>query len=344
MLPAPPSPPLRGDRSTARAGVAGGLAVLLLVVATAGVVMGVRHHAEAADARDDAAVALRAPLPADVLTRLGDEVGAALARFVGVPLGGESPVSFEDTVEAMDKALASFRARVTGGSKDEADAFGPALDRTDAAIHGLRARVPMAPDLTRLDEAQTVIAGYEAAILDLLAADSSYRQDLIGDATIRRGVELHDLAVKQAYTVRRLSTLLTVTSARGGLTTSDAVADVSAGASQLRTNDRAIGAEATGPYRAAAHTLLTDPAHDALTRQVSDALQGRAGGPVQVVQLDASLYTDFRHRVERAVATHADDRAAAHRAAQVEAFAVAVVAGLLAAAAAAVAVRAARRS
>jgi len=324
--------------------VAGGVAVLLLVVAAAGVVVGVRRDAEARDARDDAAVALRAPLPANLLARLEDEVGAAEARFAGLPFGDQSSASFDDDIAATDKALASFHARVTGGSKDEADAFGPTLDRADEAIHGLRAKVPVAPDLTRLDEAQTVIAGYEAVILDLLAADSSYRQDLIGDATIRRGVELHDLAVKQAYTVRRLSTLLTVTSARGGLTTSDAVADVSAGASQLRTNDSAIAAEATGPYRAAAHTLLTDPAHDALTRQVSDALQGRAGGPVQVVQLDASLYTDFRHRVERAVATHADDRAAAHRAAQVEAFAVAVVAGLLAAAAAAVAVRAARRT
>ncbi|HEY8547963.1 MAG TPA: nitrate- and nitrite sensing domain-containing protein [Acidimicrobiales bacterium] len=142
--------------------------------------------------------------PAGLMTALQDERTFAVVELIGqeesVTLG---VTGYEETRRRTDEAIAEFKAEVEGKGGAVAEAYGPALEGL-AALDQLRADID-ADTRPHTLEANNLFADqvFERYV-QLIAPfheGNSHLALAIDDPTLRRGVELIDLASRQVETV-----------------------------------------------------------------------------------------------------------------------------------------------
>ena len=290
----------------------------LLVVAGLEVLQSTRDADEVKEQTDLATASVG---PSGVISALQDERNYASLWLLGQEGNVEVPVeNFDEAKQATDAAIESFRADIESKGVEVAEAYGPALEALDGLAE-LRQQVDTYEGARGLDNtgvSDPNFVAYTEIVTGLFEANTQVALT-IDDPVLRRGVELTDLASRQADVIARTirSLLLAGVTGNGQLDESTEIAEASGMFSQVLANDAQAHSLAAGVYEPAARRLKED--NDAmgfipLAQKTIDEAPGR---PDVVAILDTvdvdqnSGWYGFRSRVEDVLVDRADDLNAA---------------------------------
>ena len=155
-----------------------------------------------------------------MITTLQNERNYGSVWLLGFEATLQLPVtSFEEAEAATDDAIATFRADLDSKPAEVREAYAPALDDIEAQLGGLRETVDDLHRRRATPRHQAVsdpfFNGYTALIDELFTANGQAAL-AIDDPTLRRGVELTDLASHQIEHVARLTRVLLLAGVAGG--------------------------------------------------------------------------------------------------------------------------------
>jgi signal transduction histidine kinase len=292
--------------------------VALLVVAGLEVLQSTR---DADEVKEQTGLATASVGPSGVISSLQDERNYASLWLLGQEGNVEVPVeSFDEAKQATDAAIESFRADIESKGGEVIETYGPALEALDGLAE-LRDQIDTYEGeraLTNTDVSDPNFVGYTEIITGLFDANTQVALT-IDDPVLRRGVELTDLASRQADVIARTirSLLLAGVTGDAQLKDSPEIAEASGLFSQVLANDAQAHSLGVGVYEPAARRLKED--NDAMgfiplaQKTIDDA-----PGPVPVVDILDTVDVDrssgwygFRSRVQDVLVDRADDLNAA---------------------------------
>jgi signal transduction histidine kinase len=293
----------------------------LLVVAGLEVVQSTRDADEVKEQTDLATASVG---PSGVISALQDERNYASLWLLGQEGNVEVPVeNFDEAKQATDAAIESFRADIESKGVEVAEAYGPALEALDGLAE-LRQQVDTYEGARSLDNTSVSdpnFVAYTEIVTGLFEANTQVALT-IDDPVLRRGVELTDLASRQADVIARTirSLLLAGVTGNARLDESTEIAEASGMFSQVLANDAEAHSLAAGVYEPAARRLQADNDAMGFIPLAQKTIDG-APGQVDVVAILDTVDVDknsgwygFRSRVEDILVDRADDlNAAAER-------------------------------
>ena len=290
----------------------------LLVVAGLEVLQSTRDGDEVKEQTDLATASVG---PSGVISSLQDERNFASLWLLAQEGNVEVPVeNFDEAKQATDAAIESFRADIESKGGEVIETYGPALDALDGLTE-LRQQVDTYEGergLTNTGVSDPNFVGYTEIVAALFDANTQVAL-AIDDPVLRRGVELTDLASRQADVIARTirSLLLAGVTENTLLDKSTEIAEASGLFSQVLDNDARAHSLGAGVYEPAARRLKEE--NDAMgfiplaQKTIDDA-----PGQVPVVPILDTVDVDqntgwygFRHRVEDILVDRADDLNAA---------------------------------
>ena len=290
----------------------------LLVVAGLEVLQSTRDGDEVKEQTDLATASVG---PSGVISSLQDERNFASLWLLAQEGNVEVPVeNFDEAKQATDAAIESFRADIESKGGEVIETYGPALDALDGLTE-LRQQVDTYEgerSLSNTEVSDPNFVGYTEIVAALFDANTQVAL-AIDDPVLRRGVELTDLASRQADVIARTirSLLLAGVTENTLLDKSTEIAEASGLFSQVLDNDARAHSLGAGVYEPAARRLKEE--NDAMgfiplaQKTIDDA-----PGQVPVVPILDTVDVDqntgwygFRHRVEDILVDRADDLNAA---------------------------------
>ncbi len=253
--------------------------------------------------------------PGGIITTLQNERNYGSVWLLGFEATLQLPVtSFEEAAAATDEAIETFRADLEDKPQSVEDTYAPALDHITTQLEELRPMVETYTGERNPEAAQPVsdpfFRGYTALIDELFRANGQAAL-AIDDPTLRRGVELTDLASHQIENVARLTRVLLLAGVSGGLTEPPDVAEAAGLLGQVETGVEQVRQLGTGRYQPAAAKVDEEFATSGFTELARSAIET---GTVQVADTMASLsreddegYNGFRNTVNGEIEDRADE-------------------------------------
>ena len=276
--------------------------ILVEVVSTSG---------RAAEIREETDMATAAVGPAGLMTGLQDERTWAVVELIGQQATVTMPVTgYEETRANTDGAIAEFQREVASKGGAVADAYGPALEQLGRLV-ALRQEIDANDEPRTLDGnnlfADQVFERYAALITPF--HDGNSRLALaIDDPTLRKGVELIDLASRQVETIALVIRGTIQGELNRGVDRHD-IRLISGYAAEARRNETAI-AEATDPYR----RIAANGVPESFGVEVQEVVDAAVAGNVDITHvLDVAnipvedSYNGLRDEFSAQLLTEADD-------------------------------------
>jgi signal transduction histidine kinase len=252
----------------------------------------------AAEIKDQTDLATASIGPGGLITALQNERNFGSVWLLGFDTAIELPVdSYEQATAATDQSLADFRAEIDKLGGDVAATYEPALEKINAELAGLRARVTDYQGergQNNTAQSEPFYLGLTDLIDTMFQANSQVAL-AVDDSTLRRGVELTDLAsreIENASRIIRVFLLAGVNGEDGGmLNTPEEIGQAAGLLGQYETNMAAVNQLSIGRYEAPARKVLQEIAD---ARFVEIARQGLAEAGQQPVRI-----SEFTNSVSR---------------------------------------------
>ena len=253
--------------------------------------------------------------PGGIITTLQNERNYGSVWLLGFEATLQLPVtSFEEAAAATDEAIASFRDDLADKPQSVEDTYAPALDHIEAQLQEQRPVVETYTGPRNPTDAQPVsdpFFGAYTELIDELFKANGQAALAIDDPTLRRGVELTDLASHQIENVARLTRVLLLAGVSGGLTEPADVAEAAGLLGQVETGVDQVRQLGTGRYQPAAEKVDQEFTSSGFTELAASAIET---GEVQVTETMASLsreddegYNGFRNTVNGEIEERADE-------------------------------------
>jgi signal transduction histidine kinase len=207
----------------------------LLVVAALEVV---QATTERADIQEQTELAEASAGPGGIITAIQNERNFGSVYLLGFESVVELPVeSYDEATGATDAAIGAFQDEIEAKGGDLAETFGPTLDALGPQLDELRSTFNGYEGPRNVDnqEVSTPFFDDYTALIDSLFQASGQVPLAIDDPTLRRGVELGDLATRHIENMARLSRVLLLAGISNGLDESVEVADAAGLVGQLET-------------------------------------------------------------------------------------------------------------
>ena len=253
--------------------------------------------------------------PGGIITTLQNERNYGSVWLLGFEATLQLPVtSFEEAAAATDEAIASFREDLADKPQSVEDTYAPALDHIETQLQEQRPVVETYTGPRNPTDAQPVSDPFFGAYTELI--DELFRANgqaalAIDDPTLRRGVELTDLASHQIENIARLTRVLLLAGVAGGLTEPPDVAEAAGLLGQVETGVEQVRQLGTGRYQPAAAKVDEEFSGSGYTELAGSAIET---GTVQVADTMASLsreddegYNGFRNTVNGEIEDRADE-------------------------------------
>jgi len=276
--------------------------------------------------------------PGGVITTLQNERNFGSVWLLGFEATLQLPVtSFDGAAAATDEAIQAFRADLDDKAESVQDTYAPALDHISSELDELRQTVLTYTgprDLSTQSVSDPFFGSYTALIDELFQANGQAAL-AIDDPTLRRGVELTDLASHQIESVARLTRVLLLAGVSGGLNEPADVAEAAGLLGQVETGADQVLQLGTGRYRPAAAKVDEEFSGSGFTDLAGSAIET---GNVQITETMSSLsreddegYNGFRTSVNTEITARADQLRAESAATQRRYLALGLLALLVAA-------------
>ncbi len=251
--------------------------------------------------------------PGGVITTIQNERNYGSVWLLGFEATLQLPVtSFDEAAAATDDAIETFRADLEDKPESVQTTYAPALDHIESELGGLRdtVRTYTGPrDLSTQPVSDPFFGSYTTLIDELFQANGQAAL-AIDDPTLRRGVELTDLASHQIENVARLTRVLLLAGVSGGLNESTDVAEAAGLLGQVETGVDQVRELGTGRYQPAAAKVDQEFSASGFTDLARSAIET---GEVKITETMASLsreddegYNGFRTSVNTEISDRAD--------------------------------------
>jgi signal transduction histidine kinase len=294
------------------------LAAALAVPICALLLVSVLEVRESADSdretRSQTGLATASIGPGGVITTLQNERNYGSVWLLGFEATLQLPVtSFDEAAAATDDAIETFRADLEDKAESVQRTYAPALDHIESELGGLRetVRTYTGPRDLSTQAVSDPFFGSYTTLMDELFQANGQAALAIDDPTLRRGVELTDLASHQIENVARLTRVLLLAGISGGLDEPTDVAEAAGLLGQVETGVDQIRELGTGRYQAAAAKVDEEFSASGFTELAQGAIES---GEVQIVATMESLsreddegYNGFRTSVNTEISDRADD-------------------------------------
>jgi len=208
----------------------------LLAVSALEVAQSISHTNETAEQTDLATASIG---PGGLIASLQNERNFGSVYILGFEAALELPVSsFDEASTETDAAIEAFREEVDAKGGHVARTYAPALDAISAEVGGLRQAIT---DLegprndTRTEVSEPFFAGYTELIDTLFRANGQVAL-AIDDPTLRRGVELTDLASHQIENVARAQRVVLLAGVGDGLRDPEEISEAAGLVGQIESN------------------------------------------------------------------------------------------------------------
>jgi signal transduction histidine kinase len=238
-----------------RTKLAAALAIPIAALLSVSVLEVAQSSREADKVRDQTELATSSIGPSGLITGLQNERNYGSVWLLGFEGALELPVkSFEEATANTDAAIANFKDEIEAKGGDVAETFGPVIEEIDREIQGYRQIVTGFSGERGLNNTPTsepFFNGY-TALIDRTFQASGRVALAIDDATLRRGVELTDLASHQIEVTARLIRAFLLAGVTGMLDTPEEIGEASGLLGQLENNMATIHQLAIGRYEAPA--------------------------------------------------------------------------------------------
>ena len=225
--------------------------------------------------------------PIEVLRALGIERSAAAVHMNGME-GGAMPwlPGHVEAQQAVDRAIASFRAQLDSQGGDLDDTFRLAFDES-VSLPSLRTAVETEHDggrgAARADATATA-RGYDS-VIDAFVSARDRAALTIDDPQLRMAATLAALAAVQSAAAVDLTQAALLAAGTDGVVDEDELSPLVIRVGELRAGNDLIDATALGEHRAAASALAADPRVQRLPELVDEAI---GTGRIDVDELLAS--------------------------------------------------------
>ena len=247
--------------------------------------------------------------PGGLVTVLQNERNYGAVWLLGFENALQLPVSsFEEAVTDTDASLAAFREEINrlGGSVKAT--YQPALEEIDAHLAELRNIVTSYTGERGQNNTATSEPFYKGyiALIDSLFEANGQVALAVDDSTLRRGVELTDLASRQIENTGRIIRifLLAGVGPGGRLDTAEEIGDAAGLIGQYDANLATIHQLAVGRYEAPASKALNEVAASGFVDLAHTGLTEAGQEPVDIAAFTASVsreddegYNGFRTAV-----------------------------------------------
>ncbi|HKY65410.1 MAG TPA: nitrate- and nitrite sensing domain-containing protein, partial [Acidimicrobiales bacterium] len=251
--------------------------------------------------------------PGGIITSLQNERNFGSVWLLGFEATLQLPVkTFDEASAATDEAIATFREDLEDKSADVQETFEPVLADIEDQLAPMREVVTTYTGERNLDTqpiSDPFFNDYTALIDQLFAANGQSALS-IDDPTLRRGVELTDLATHQIEYVARLTRVLLIAGVSDGLNDPPEIAEAAGLLGQIDNGVQLVDQLGTGRYRAPAEKVSEEFAASGYTELAREAIDT---GQVRVTETMASLsreddegYNGFRTTVNDEINQQAD--------------------------------------
>jgi Nitrate and nitrite sensing len=189
----------------------------LLVVAVLEVVQTADHDREI---RRQTELATASAGPSGIIVALQNERNFAGVYLLGFGDVVQLPVAtYDEAVAATDAAIETFRDDIAAAGSDVERTFGPAIEEVIPQLEPLRAAVTGFDGELSLENQPIVdpIFNDYTGLVDRLFDASGQVPLAIDDPTLRRGVELGDIATRHIESAARLSRVFLLAGVSDGL-------------------------------------------------------------------------------------------------------------------------------
>jgi signal transduction histidine kinase len=289
-----------------------------------------QSNATAEEIKDQTDLATASIGPGGLITALQNERNYGSVWLLGFENALQLPVdSYEEASAATDQSLAAFRTEIDKLGGDVAATYEPALEKINGELAQLRAIVTgyqgeRGLNITAISE--PFYLGLTDLIDTMFQANSQVAL-AVDDSTLRRGVELTDLASRQIENTSRIVRvflLAGVNAVDGGeLNTPEEIGQAAGLIGQYETNMAAVNQLAIGRYEAPAQSALQDVADSGFVDIARQGLAEAGQEPVDITSFtnavsreDDEGYNGFRTAVNEQIEARADelnDQAARNR-------------------------------
>jgi signal transduction histidine kinase len=218
---------------------------------------------EADQVEEQTELATSAIGPGGLITALQNERNYGSVWLVGIEGAIELPVSsFDQAKDQLDASLAQFKDEMNRRGGSVKATYAKAVADVEAKLPALRKRVDTYKGergANNTTYANPFYEGYMALIDEMFKANGQVAL-AIDDSTLRRGVELTDLATHEVETGGRLVRWVFRASSTGDglLADPDEIGDVAGMLGQYETDMASVQQLATGPYAAPAAKVAAD--------------------------------------------------------------------------------------
>ncbi|MGH9261258.1 MAG: nitrate- and nitrite sensing domain-containing protein, partial [Acidimicrobiales bacterium] len=252
--------------------------------------------------------------PGGLITSLQNERNFGSVYLLGFEAALQLPVSsFAEATEATDASITTFRSEIESKGGDVARTYAPALDAISDELAGFRTTFNeyQGPrDVSNSATSDPFFNGYTALIDSLFEANGQVALAL-DDPTLRRGVELTDLASHEIEAVARLTRVLLLAGVEDGLNEPTEIAEAAALFGQVEDNLEQIHDLGIGRYQAAAAKVEAEFTASGFLGLAQSAVDT---GQVQIGPMMSSLsreddegFNGFRTAVNDQISARADE-------------------------------------
>jgi signal transduction histidine kinase len=238
-----------------RTKLAAALAIPIAALLSVSVLEVAQSSREADKVRAQTELATSSIGPTGLITGLQNERNYGSVWLLGFETALELPVkSYEEATANTDAAIANFKDEIDAKGGDVAETFGPVIDDIERDVQGYRQTIAGFSGERGLNNTATsepFFNGY-TSLIDRMFQASGRVALAIDDATLRRGVELTDLASHQIEVTARLIRAFLLAGVTGKLDTPEEIGEASGLLGQLENNMATIHQLAIGRYEAPA--------------------------------------------------------------------------------------------
>jgi signal transduction histidine kinase len=275
----------------------------------------------AAEIKDQTDLATASIGPGGLITALQNERNYGSIWLLGFENAIQIPVdSYEEASAGTDQALAAFRAEIDKLGGDVAATYEPALEKVNADLARLRAIVTEYQGergLNNTPVSEPFYLGFTELIDTMFQANSQVAL-AVDDSTLRRGVELTDLASRQIENTSRLIRVFLLAGVNGEdggmLNTPEEIGQASGLMGQYETSLSAINQLAIGRYEEPAQRALQDVADSGFVEIARAGLADAGVKPVEITKFtnavsreDDEGFNGFRTAVNGEIEQRAEE-------------------------------------
>ncbi len=294
--------------------LASALAVPICALLLVSVLEVAQSRSERTETTEQTELATASIGPGGLITTLQNERNFGSVYLLGFEAALQLPVtSFDEATAATDDAIATFREDIESKGGNVARTYAPALEAVTEELDGLRTTFreydgPRNPDNQATSD--PFFRSYTGLIDSLFQANGQAAL-AIDDPTLRRGVELTDLASHQIEHIARLTRVLLLAGVGDGLNESAEISEAAGLLGQVEGTLDQIHDLGTGRYGPATAKVEEEFAASGFLDLASASIES---GKVQITETMESLsreddegFNGFRTSVNDELTARADD-------------------------------------